>query len=180
MNTKIAIATSIMAATVAMTSTAEAGVRIGFGFPIGAFVAHRHMEAQEYEARRYRAQQRAERAEIARLKRQQAIEAAKVRKAKAEAIAAAKAEKAAAAKAKAVAEAKARTKAEEANKTVVATATSDAPAATSTGSTANVKTAANTAAGADSSPKPENVVTKLECKRYFANVGLTISVPCED
>ncbi|MGE8941097.1 hypothetical protein ACO2I3_04220 [Leptospira interrogans] len=190
MNTKFAIATTVMTAAIAMTSTAEAGVRIGFGFPIGAMVLHKNMEAQEYE-RRQRAYQAAKAEEAARIKRQQAIAAAKARQQKAKAIAAAKADKAdeiAAAKARVAARAQANANAaSEQAKTepVVATATAT-PSTTATvaAAPANVKTAANTTTTANTTnaggKATNETATKLECKRYFANVGLTISVPCEN
>jgi hypothetical protein len=188
MNTKFAIATTVMTAAITMTSTAEAGVRIGFGFPIGAMLLHKNMEAQEYE-RRQRAYHAAKAEEAARIKRQQAIAAAKARQQKAKAVAAAKADKAdeiAAAKARVAARAQANAASEQAkNEPAVATATATPPTtATVSAAPANVKTAANTSTAANTTnaggKATNDTATKLECKRYFANVGLTISVPCEN
>ena len=189
MNTKFAIATTVMTAAIAMTSTAEAGVRIGFGFPIGAMLLHKNMEAQEYE-RRQRAYHAAKAEEAARIKRQQAIAAAKARQQKAKAVAAAakadKADEIAAAKARVAARAQANAASEQAkNEPAVATATATPPTtATVSAAPANVKTAANTSTTANTTnaggKATNDTATKLECKRYFANVGLTISVPCEN
>ena len=188
MNTKIAIATTVMTAAIAMTSTAEAGVRIGFGFPIGAMVVHKHMEAQQYEARQ-RAYRAAKAEEAARLKRQQAIAAAKARQEKAKAIAAAKAEAAKADKADEIAAAKARVAAraqanaagEQAKNETAATTTAANTSRSSVDSaSAPVKTAENTRTAGGGKISNTTQTTKLECKRYFANVGLTVSVPCEN
>ena len=80
--TTIALAAGMMAATAIAAPGAQAGVRIGFGFPIGALIAQKHYEQQRYEAEKYRAMRAAQLAEAVRLKRKraQAIAAAEAKK----------------------------------------------------------------------------------------------------
>lgn len=186
----IALATSIVAAATLAAPSAEAGMRIHFGFPIGAFNvggghSHYHRHNGYYEIQRYKALQRAKAAEAARLKREKAAAqaaAAKAKKEQAAAIAAARAaekRKAAAAAALAAAEEKNKKLAED-QASVKSASNTDAVEPVVTGNTksALVKTASNTT-DANSSATDE-APAKLECKRYFANVGMTISVPCTE
>ena len=199
----IAIATSIIAAATLAAPTAEAGMRIHFGFPIGSFIAggghhhhHRHHCYDDYSfrrAERYRAYERAQAAEAARLRREKAAAVAAARRAKKEqqaaAAVAAKAEaERRAAEAATLAAAKKKQQAvalaaAESNQEALAAKEDVAVLATSNPTTAPEVSASNSepvkTASVSSLQKPEgNEPAKLECKRYFANVGMTISVPC--
>ena len=187
----IALATGIVVAATLAAPTAEAGMRIHFGFPIGAFNAgggHGHYRSHHHDD--YRALRRAKAAEAARIRRERAA-AARARKERAAALAAAKRERAAAvAAAKAAERRKAAAAAAEDKKSADAVVAKNTISAERVGqrapdgksnAAAPLKTAANTAtadtttSGATTS---DEAPAKLECKRYFANVGMTISVPC--
>lgn len=189
--TIITLTTSIVAATSVLAPAAQAGgLRLGLGFPIGVLVAgaaHQSYEAQRYEYAKKRAMLRAQQAEAARLHRQRALAAAAAaKKAAAEAAAekqaqleaAAASEAAAAARKKAVAAALAqRQQARD-----VGAVSSSGPATPTVAQTtpAPVKTAANTGPAKIAPTATEPETARLDCKRYFANVGMTISVPCTD
>ncbi|HEX5600739.1 MAG TPA: hypothetical protein VFX46_08885 [Hyphomicrobiaceae bacterium] len=165
----------ILAGVALSAPAAEAGMRIYFGFPVGGFYVgggHHHYRAHKYHAWRYHD-----------LRRARAIEAERARKA---AIAAERAEQKrlaalAVAKRKAAdARADAGAKEPEAAEITLAAIPlpvkkPDNPNASEAGTltTAAITTAANSAPFGEE-PK------KLECKRYFANVGLTITVPCTE
>ena len=190
----IAIATGLLTAVMGMAPTAEAGMRIHFGFPIGAFHAHgghKHYHAHRYHAHRLREIRRAKaiEAELRRERAAAAAAAAKARKERAAALAAAK--KAEEAKKKA-AEAAAIAAKQKKLQAVAAAETASIKAVEPANTAEKVdppipvkaeplKTAANTTATTASEPKlADEDPEPLECKRYFANVGMTISVPCSE
>jgi len=186
MNGKIiALATGIVAAATLAAPTAEAGMRIHFGFPIGVFNAgggHGYHHSYRRDEEEYRALRRAKAAEAARRRERAAAiaAAAEARKEREAARAAAKAaEKRKAAAAAALAAAEAKKKAD----AVAAESTDAVEKADTRPSPARLKTAANETADdamPSSSTASDQTPAKLECKRYFANVGMTISVPCPE
>lgn len=94
MNTKlIAIAAAALISTTALTPAAQAGVRVGFGFPLGAIVATQALGSMAKENRRQKAYQqqqtRQERAAAKKRQQQQAAAARAEAKAKKQAAAAA-------------------------------------------------------------------------------------------
>ncbi len=166
-----AVAAGMLAGMALPAPVAEAGMRIHFGFPIGSFHAHgggHHRHVHKYHGGRHHARRRA-----------RAIEAARARET---AAAAARAEKRRAAAQAATAEARRKAAAQRAaNEARLANIPlpvkkADLPAkATETAAldTAAITTTSGTRS-ADEAP------VKLECKRYFANVGMTITVPCSE
>jgi hypothetical protein len=157
----IALATALIAATTAFASSAEAGfgIRIGFG-PIG-FASHGGYGASEhtYRKREYRAVRRQERQEKVRVSKS---------KKSAETTAVAEAAPAPAVE----------TESENSSISVAAIEQAavpqvEAPAAAPT----TVKTVEKTV------EKPVTTATAqtttVGCKKFFASVGLTLSVPCE-
>ncbi len=173
----IALATVVLAGLSFSAPSAQAGMRIHFGFPIGSFHAggHHHHHVHRYEYRRLEALHRARAIEAAR-RRQAAAEAAAARaeRKRAAALAAAAAAKRKAAAELAAAEQKKLEAARQAELAAVPLPERkpEAPAGEP------LKTAA-VATPANSQPAGEQPA-KLECKRYFANVGMTIRVPCTE
>lgn len=189
-NTKaIALAAGMLAGVALSAPGAEAGMRIHFGFPIGSFHArgghHHHHHAHKYHHRRLKALRRAKAIEAAR-RREAAAEAAAARAAKKRAAAVAAAAEAKR-KAAAVAAAEAKRKAaaeqaaaeqqklEAARKAELAAV--PLPVKKSDAPIEPLKTAAVTTTDSN---QTGGEPAKLECKRYFANVGMTISVPCTE
>lgn len=177
-NTKaIALAAGMLAGVALSAPGAEAGMRIHFGFPIGSFHArgghHHHHHAHKYHHRRLKALRRAKAIEAAR-RREAAAEAAAARAAKKRAAAVAAA---AEAKRKAAAEQAAaeQQKLEAARKAELAAV--PLPVKKSDAPIEPLKTAAVTTTDSN---QTGGEPAKLECKRYFANVGMTISVPCTE
>jgi hypothetical protein len=154
----IALATALVAATTMFASTAEAGfgIRIGFG-PIG-FASHGGYGASEptYRKREYRAVRRQERQEKVRVsKAKKATETATVEKA--EATPAPVAETTTA-------------ESENSSISVAAVEQVEAPQAAEPTTAKTVEKPVTTAAAQ---------TTTIGCKKFFASVGLTLSVPCE-
>ena len=169
MNKTIAIVTRILATAAVLAPSAQAGVRIGFGVPLGAMILH-HQQQEAYRADAYRRHQAREAAELRRERARARAAAAKAKKERAAAIAAANA-------------------AEAARKKAVAAAAAAAPAPTATVANTEAPKVETKVLAASNSVAPtqtqatrtaEKEPAKLECKRYFANVGMTISVPCTE
>jgi hypothetical protein len=155
----IAIATSILAAATLFASTAEAGmkVQLGFGYPLGSFTAHGSSGGGSYSeprrAKRYHYVRRQENDDV------------KVTKKSSEAKTAAKAEP--------------EPKAEKADDTAQTENSS-----ISTAAIAPVEEPAiDESTGAEPvKPEPTQAKTsakKLDCKKFFPSVGMTLTVPCE-
>ncbi len=200
MRTLIALVAAIIVATTVEVPRASAGVRIGFGFPIGAMMAtpsHKHSynrghhrsraASSVYKKKKSIAASRAHRARIAEAQRQRAI-------ARANARAAAKiaAAKAAAKASAATTDDPVEEKTEDAATTTTTTtyeptplapapitppggpvATTVEPAMVQT--TATMSVPDKPAATEKSEPAPSK---KADCKKFVASVGLTITVPC--
>lgn len=196
----IALAAAALLAAPSFSSTAEAGVRLGFGFPLGSFVARPHQSyssGPSYRAQQHCAKKAARQARIAAARQEAA------RKAQAQKIAAA--EKSAQAKrAKAAAVQTAKVEA----KPVVTTAAAPTVHVPDTAATA-ADTTVNTAAATTTEPaktaalepvaaketvteaKVEKTVTekpsvkvssttgKRICRRFSAATAGLIDVPCE-
>lgn len=174
----IAIAAGILAGVTLSAPGAEAGMRIHFGFPIGSFYSGGgHHHARKYHARRLHALRRAKAIEAARA-RKAAAAAARAERKRAAALAAAAEAKRKAAAERAAAEQKKLEAAEEAELAAIPVPVKKPDAPANGSGTAPLKTAAITSA-IDAPPADEEPA-KLECKRYFANVGMTITVPCTE
>ncbi len=154
---RIALLTTILAATAMLTSTAEAGmkVRLGFGFPLGSFTAHGNSGGSYHKPRRAKHH-------YVRRKAKDDVEVSK---------------RAAATKSVAKAEPEAEVE------TIKDTAMSE----NSSISTAAIEPVAETAADDNVEATLEPVspdsetksATKLGCKKFFPSVGMTLTVPCE-
>jgi len=159
--TLIAFATAVIAAMTMFTSAAEAGMklRIGFGFPIGAFTAHGGGGYGHH--RRYRRHKYVKR----RVKHKKVYHAKKKAESNAEV---AKTEEAP--KATPVVE-----KVESENSSIT-TAALPAPEETPVEEIAPQETSE----AVEAKPATEQEETaKLDCKKFFPAVGMTLSVPCE-
>lgn len=179
-----ALAAALLAGTT-MTNAANAGgVRLGFGFPLGAFIAHQALSSGGYD-RHYDRPRYSER-------RIQAAEAARLRKAKA------KSEVAAAAKTAEVKTAKLEDKlsTNESTTTEIAKTSTETTATTDTAAetTASTETTSTSETSEATETKSEKVATvakpeaektatasngKQTCRRYSAAIAGLIDVPCE-
>ena len=163
--TLVAIAAAFLAVTT-LCSAAEAGfkVRIGFGFPLGGFnahhgggYAHRHHRRHRYVVRRAKK---------------------KVHVAKAKTYAPKKVAKIAKVEPAVIATPEPIVKTETENSSITPVEATDLVTETSstekTSETADV--AADPATPVADDPK---TVNKLDCKKFFPSVGMTLSVSCE-
>jgi hypothetical protein len=171
-----ALIVALIAAATTFSSAAEAGmgIRLGFGGPLPAFTAHgngggyshRHYKRKRYVARRVAKKKKVY---VAKKKTTQAPKVAKVEKkvAKPNVVATAP-----------IVEPDVIADSENSSITSAAleTDTVDTTAAidTDTVTPVEVKTDAATTA-----PKREKAASKLDCKKFFPSVGMTLSVPCE-
>jgi hypothetical protein len=159
----IAIATALLAATTLFASAAEAGmkVRLGFGFPLGSFTAHGNSGGS------YSKHSRKKRHHYV---RRQVKDKVKVTK------------KSTATKSVAKAEPEPK----------IVTVDEVAETENSSISTAAIAPVEKTATedGAEAAPEPvagpetkpaevPKSAKKLDCKKFFPSVGMTLSVPCE-
>ena len=173
----IALAAGVLAGAALSASGAQAGMRIHFGFPLGSFhTGGGHHQAHNYHAGRLHALRRAREIEAARA-RKAAAAAARYEQKRA-ALAAAAAAKRKAAAERAIAEQKKLEAAKEAELATIPEPVKKPDVKGNGPGAAPLKTAAVTAA-ADPAPADEEPAN-LECKRYFANVGMTITVPCTE
>jgi len=151
MKTLIAVATAILAATTLFASAAEAGmrVRLGFGFPIGSFTAHGNSGG-------YSSYHRSRRHHYVRRKTKQKV---KVTRETTET--------------KSVAKAEPEEKVE--NNEV-------AESENSSISTASIAPVEKETADDNAETKPADApksATKVDCKKFFPSVGMTLTVPCD-
>jgi hypothetical protein len=168
----VALIVALIATATAFSSAAEAGLRIrlGFGGPLPSFVAHgnggysqKHYHRQRYIARRVKK----EKVYVAKRKVSEP-KVAKVEKiAKPKVVATAP-----------IVEPDVIADSENSSITTAAleTDTVDTTAAVDTDTVAPVEVKADAAAAA---PKGEKAASKLDCKKFFPSVGMTLSVPCE-
>ena len=168
----VALIVALIATATAFSSAAEAGLRIrlGFGGPLPSFVAHgngghysKHHHRKRYIARRVKK----EKAYVAKRKVSEP-KVAKVEKvAKPKVIATAP-----------IVEPDVIADSENSSITTAALETDavDTTAAVDTDTVAPVEVKADAATTA---PKREKAASKLDCKKFFPSVGMTLSVPCE-
>lgn len=170
--TLVAIATAILAATTLFGSAAEAGfkVRIGFGFPIGGFSAHNGSGYGEH--RRHRRHQYVQR----KVKKKIHVTKAPSRTTKEVAKAEPEVNTVPETASKA-AETENSSIATAAVETTEPTTEETAPENTAETTAETAKVAAETA-GTTTADGPKTV-NKLDCKKFFPSVGMTLSVPCE-
>jgi hypothetical protein len=171
----VALIVALIAAATTFSSAAEAGlkIRLGFGGPLPAFTAHgngggyshRHYKRKRYIARRVAKKKKVY---VAKKKTTQAPKVAKVQKvAKPKIVATAP-----------IVEPDVIADSENSSITTAAleTDTVDTTAAVDTDTVAPVEVKADAATAA---PKREKAASKLDCKKFFPSVGMTLSVPCE-
>jgi hypothetical protein len=198
MNSKIlALAATVLTATTALASAAEAnGVRLGFGFPLGSFVAHPAGSSYNHNVYQQSAPHRSSVAQEKAPAAKRVVHKAKSTDSKSDDVASnsssetgttgstaliATANAPAATETAPAPEAKAETPATDASTTTVATATpaatpAAAPAATET---APVETKAEEPKQEDASSKVSSL-KKLTCKKFIPAIGLTVTVGCND
>lgn len=182
----IALAAALLAGTTLTSAANAGGIRVGFGFPLGSFIAHSNQSyagggydpncAKERRARRT---YQAKAAPVRQFKRAKKIDVASVKPVSAPAIKTAKLEDT--------------PKNDPATKTDSATtsgvtAGSTTPAspalATTTTDTAKTETKAPTIVTAEKTPTEKTEVKKAEtetkqiCRRYSAAVAGLVDVPC--
>jgi hypothetical protein len=163
--TLVAIAAAFLAVTT-LCSAAEAGfkVRIGFGFPIGGFnahhgggYAHRHHRRHRYVVRRAKK---------------------KVHVAKAKTYVPKKVTKVAKVEPAVVATPEPVIKAETENSSITPVEATE-PVAETSSTEKTAETTANVAADPVPVADEPTTANKLDCKKFFPSVGMTLSVPCE-
>ena len=172
--TLIAVATAVLAVTTLFASAAEAGfkIRLGFGGPLPGFGAHGgsgHYAHRRWRKRQYIVRRKAKpKVYVAKKATSSKSDVAKVEEAPKPLVDTAETENSSIATA-AVAEIEeqAADEATEAGDKTAEAAVEPEPAATA-------------AAGAKPAPADEpNMVKKLDCKKFFPSVGMTLTVPCE-
>ena len=162
----VALIVALIATATTFSSAAEAGLRIQFGF--GGFNGHhgggiskRHYHRKRYIARRVKK----EKVYVAKRKVSEP-KVAKVEKiAKPKVIATAP-----------IIEPDVIAESENSSITTAALETVDSTAAVDTDTVTPVEVKADTAT---TDPKSEKAASKLDCKKFFPSVGMTLSVPCE-
>jgi len=172
----VLIAAVIAAVTMFASGTqAGFGIRLGFGGPLPAFTAHgnggyegeRHYHRKRYIERRVK-----EKTHVAKRKNDD-----KVAK-KSEPKVSKKVAKSETPAASADSPQAAAPDAENSSITTVsATAETSAPAPTTPVET--VKNASPPAVAEETKPSPAKTASKLDCKKFFPSVGMTLTVPCE-
>lgn len=168
----LALIAAIICVATTFASGAEAGfrVRLGFGGPLPAFTAHgnSYHGAREYHRKRYVARHRTKKPKVHVAKKKAAPEPKVAKKQQREKVAA----KPEAKKPIPVAEAPADT--ENSSITTAALETNEPAPATE-----------NTEAIDVQIPEPKPAIgpgkqaSKLDCKKFFPSVGMTLTVPCE-
>jgi hypothetical protein len=166
----VALIVALIAAATTFSSAAEAGLRIrlGFGGPLPSFTAHgngghysKHHHRKRYIARRVKK----EKVYVAKRKVSEP-KVAKVEKvAKPKVIATAP-----------IIEPDVIADSENSSITTAALETGDTTAAVDTDAVTPVEVKAD---AATTEPKREKAASKLDCKKFFPSVGMTLSVPCE-
>jgi hypothetical protein len=161
--TLIALATALVAAATILPTTAEAGfkVRLGFGFPIGGFTAHSG-GGGDYEYKRHK------RREVVRRRAKEKVHVAKKPVRVEKVIAKADPEPV--------------TEAVQSENSSIATTPATAAATAEEKATETKVEAPAKSAEAEIEPNPAadaKTAGKLDCKKFFPSVGLTLSVPCE-
>ena len=176
----LALLAALICAATAFASSAEAGfrVRLGFGGPLPAFTAYgnSHHGAREYHRKRYVKHRTTKKEKVHVAKKKAAPEPKVAKKQKQEKVAAKPATK------KPLAVAK-----------TPASAPVTEPAETENSSITTATLEANEAEAASNDPEqidvqipepkpaisPGKQASKLDCKKFFPSVGMTLTVPCE-
>ncbi len=176
MNKSLAIVAAILAAATMLASSAQAGlkIRLGFGGPLPVFTAHGNggHSARHYHRKRYLAR-RVVKKKVYVAKRKAEPKVAKVEKKQKVIAKAATPEPVAVAAAPVV---EPEVIADSENSSITTAALEEqaiAPiAATDDGVPAPTEAVAT-------EPKPAKAASKLDCKKFFPSVGMTLTVPCE-
>jgi len=191
--TKITIAfTAALLAGTTLTQAANAGgIRVGFGFPLGSFVAHptqsyagdgygygRHCDRKRYVRRSYHADASPARG----VKRHRKIEVAESKQSpKAPAVKSVKLESKLESNPATTTEiAKTNSNANDGNSTAPTTTASITPAPTETSKTETVATVAKTSTDEKADLKSDTTTSKQICRRYSAAIAALVDVPCNE
>lgn len=192
--TKITFAlTAALLAGTTLTQAANArGIRVGFGFPLGSFVAHptqsyaddgygygRHCDRKRYVHRSYHA----DAVPARKVKRHRKIDVAESKQApKAPAIKSVKLESKLESNPATTTEiAKTNSNANDGNSTALPTTTASiTPAATETAKTETIAAAAKTSTDEKADLKTVATTAKQICRRYSAAIAALVDVPCNE
>lgn len=176
MNKSLAIVAAILAAVTMLASSAQAGlkIRLGFGGPLPVFTAHGNggHSARHYHRKRYLTR-RIVKKKVYVAKRKAEPKIAKQEK-KPKVIAKAPTPKPTVVAAAPVVEPELIADSENSSITTAALETQEiAPvAAAEDGAPAPIE-------AVTTEPKPAKAASKLDCKKFFPSVGMTLTVPCE-
>ncbi|CAN1722478.1 conserved exported protein of unknown function [Hyphomicrobium sp. 1Nfss2.1] len=172
----LALLAAIICAVTAFASTAEAGfrVRLGFGGPLPAFTAHgnSYHGAREYHRKRYVARHRVKKPKVHVAKKKAAPEPKVAKKQQREKVAAKPVTK----KVVAVATAPIATPADTENSSIT---TASLEASEPTAAIENTESIDVQIPEPKPAIKPSKQASKLDCKKFFPSVGMTLTVPCE-
>ncbi len=164
----VAIIAALIAVATMYSSAAEAGLRIGFGFGGGLPFAHGNgggYSKQHHHRKRY----------IARRVKKQKVYVAKRKVSEPKVAKVEKVAKPAVVATAPVVEPEVIADSENSS---ITTAALDATAAVDSETVTPVEVKAESAAAKPAVSKPEKAA-KLDCKKFFPSVGMTLSVPCE-
>ncbi len=172
----LALIAAIICAATTFASGAEAGfrIRLGFGGPLPAFTAHgnSYHGAREYHRKRYVARHREKKPKVHVAKKKAAPEPKVAKKQQREKVAAKPATK----KPIDVAETAAATPADTENSSITTAALETTEATATTGNTEAIDVQIPEPKPAI---RPGKQASKLDCKKFFPSVGMTLTVPCE-
>ncbi|WP_072372368.1 hypothetical protein [Hyphomicrobium sp. NDB2Meth4] len=173
----LALIAAIICAATTFASGAEAGfrIRLGFGGPLPAFTAHgnSYHGAREYHRKRYVARHHAKKPKVHVAKKKSA-EPKVAKKQQQEKVAAKPATKKALAVAKAPAQVSAPADTENSSIT-----TASLEAGEPTADIDNTESIDVQIPEPKPAIKPGKQASKLDCKKFFPSVGMTLTVPCE-
>jgi hypothetical protein len=191
--TKITLAlTAALLASATLTQTAHAGgIRVGFGFPLGSFVAHptqsyagdgygygRHCDRERYVRRSYHA----DAAAVRRVKRHRKIDVAETKQAPAPVIKTVKLESKLDSNPTTTTEiAKTNSNTSANNSTNSSTTTASiTPTGTETSKTEKVATVDKTSTVGKADIETATTAVKQVCRRYSAAIAGLVDVPCNE
>lgn len=164
----VALFAALVAVATMFASTAEAGfkIRLGFGGPLPSFTAHGNggHAKRHYYRKRYIARRAAKKVVVAKKSKPSAVKVAKKEVSKPQVVATAPAE--------VVEEPEVTADSENSS---ITTAALDPAAAGTEAASVEVKADATTEKAA---VEPKRT-SKLDCKKFFPSVGMTLTVPCE-
>lgn len=172
----IAILAALVAAAIMFASSAEAGfgIRLGFGGPLPMFTAHGngggHYQRRHYHRKRYLARRIVKKEKTYVAKRKSEPKVAKITKSapKRETVAAAP-----------VVEPEVIADSENSSITTASLEPEKAAVTPETNSATPIAAKSDDSEQQPQQAKPAKAASKLDCKKFFPSVGMTLTVPCE-